>query len=512
MENEKRIENEEVLNEETEIVENQETEENEKVEVVEVPDAGESEILEVAEIPDAEENEIVEVTKASDTEESEDVCDENECADEETELESTDETEFVMDDEDAESMILFDEDAEAFQTEFKKQRLKKLASKISVIVAAIVVIFAIWHVCVTNGIGSNTVVSNPIEARLMSRDDETAKYDIKYENPVMSIVKGKDAPALTINNVGVSRGLLQYMTNSMALNEVVALIQSGEKVDLNNFDWNAEKKGTKLSYLEYVKGQAVNSLVTYCALLSEGKKNGVNFTEKDEKELSDWIDGLKQQYGDQYDEVLKKSGYDDEKTLIEFQRIQALMQMVYNDIFENAEKYVSLEDAKNMADESKITAKHIMITPDSSEITEELDEEEAKKELEEEVDSAKKKAEDVLAKIKAGEDFDELMAANSGDSQQPKSGYTFSNDEKNLPKEFVDAAFELELGEVSDVVETSFGYHIIKRVDRMLSADECLDVINKKSKTKLNKNIYDNMSVTVNLYEFLGNMVNSEQK
>lgn len=72
------------------------------------------------------------------------------------------------------------------------------------------------------------------------------------------------------------------------------------------------------------------------------------------------------------------------------------------------------------------------------------------------------RAEEVLAKIEAGESFDDLMAEYSEDPGQPAEGYTFTTGE--MVQEFEDAAFALEEGAVSDIVETSYGYHIIKRL------------------------------------------------
>ena len=74
------------------------------------------------------------------------------------------------------------------------------------------------------------------------------------------------------------------------------------------------------------------------------------------------------------------------------------------------------------------------------------------------------RAEDLLRKVRGGEDFAALAAehakcpsgkANGGDLGEFTRG--------RMVKAFEDAAFALQPGQVSDLVPTRFGYHIIKR-------------------------------------------------
>ncbi|MDR3305417.1 MAG: peptidylprolyl isomerase [Clostridiales Family XIII bacterium] len=81
-------------------------------------------------------------------------------------------------------------------------------------------------------------------------------------------------------------------------------------------------------------------------------------------------------------------------------------------------------------------------------------------------DENRAKIEDILAKAKAGEDFAELAAEYSDDSSAASGGDLGSFGAGEMVPEFEEAAFALEAGEISDVVETEFGYHIIKLTDR----------------------------------------------
>ena len=73
----------------------------------------------------------------------------------------------------------------------------------------------------------------------------------------------------------------------------------------------------------------------------------------------------------------------------------------------------------------------------------------------------------ILAKAKAGEDFGKLVATYSEDPGSKDKGGLYEDFERGaMVKPFEDAAFSVPIGELSDIVETSYGYHILKVVDR----------------------------------------------
>jgi peptidyl-prolyl cis-trans isomerase D len=75
---------------------------------------------------------------------------------------------------------------------------------------------------------------------------------------------------------------------------------------------------------------------------------------------------------------------------------------------------------------------------------------------------ARKRAEDVLAKVKAGEDFATLARQYSQDASAAQGGDLGSVSRGQMVKPFEDAAFALAPGTTSDIVESPFGLHIIK--------------------------------------------------
>ena len=79
-------------------------------------------------------------------------------------------------------------------------------------------------------------------------------------------------------------------------------------------------------------------------------------------------------------------------------------------------------------------------------------------------DEARTRAEDVLRRARGGEDFAALARQFSDEPGASTGGGdlgVFGRGQMVPP--FEQAAFALALGAVSDVVETSFGYHVIKR-------------------------------------------------
>jgi peptidyl-prolyl cis-trans isomerase SurA len=77
------------------------------------------------------------------------------------------------------------------------------------------------------------------------------------------------------------------------------------------------------------------------------------------------------------------------------------------------------------------------------------------------------RAKEILDSIRAGADFSTMAKKYSQDSASGVLGGDLGRLKKGITvKEFEDAAFLLKAGEVSDVVETQFGYHIIKAYER----------------------------------------------
>ncbi len=88
-----------------------------------------------------------------------------------------------------------------------------------------------------------------------------------------------------------------------------------------------------------------------------------------------------------------------------------------------------------------------------------------------------KAAEQVLAKARSGADFAALARQYSDDPSKANGGDLDYFSKGSMVPEFEQAAFALEVGQISDLVKTQFGYHIIKVTGRRPASTRTLDEV-----------------------------------
>ncbi|HBU57483.1 MAG TPA: hypothetical protein DEB33_06985 [Gemmatimonadetes bacterium] len=144
------------------------------------------------------------------------------------------------------------------------------------------------------------------------------------------------------------------------------------------------------------------------------------------------------------------------------QRVRQIEQLFYQSRLREAQPVeVSEEDLLERFQEARgqleqrpklMTIRQVVVQPVSTEAA---------------VDTARALAEDLLTRVRAGEDFAELAIQYSGDPGSAALGGDLGWFRRGrMVREFEETAFNLLDGQISDVVESDFGFHIIK-VERM---------------------------------------------
>ena len=177
--------------------------------------------------------------------------------------------------------------------------------------------------------------------------------------------------------------------------------------------------------------------------------------EKYEVSLDDEEKALAENAAKAYYDTLSEKEIDqmgvDEKTVKSLYTELALAEKMYQYTIKDINPEISDDEART------ITVQHILIKTYS------LDD--AGKRVaytDTEKQEAYRRATEALAAAREGEDFDALIRKYSEDD---KATYSFGKGE--MEEAFETAAFNLGTGEISDIVETEFGYHIIKCINTL---------------------------------------------
>ena len=130
---------------------------------------------------------------------------------------------------------------------------------------------------------------------------------------------------------------------------------------------------------------------------------------------------------------------------------------------EDARKYYD-ENPKQFVQPEQVRVSHILIKPVLTDpnVDPNVDPNEDKANARA---KAREKAEDLLKQIKDGADFAELAKTHSNCLSAQSGGDLGFFPRGEMVPAFENVAFELEIGQISEIVEAEYGYHIIKATD-----------------------------------------------
>lgn len=206
-----------------------------------------------------------------------------------------------------------------------------------------------------------------------------------------------------------------------------------------------------------MEAQMLGSLVSRKVVADKIKSENIEVTEEEyNKGLAELTGNLPP--GASLEDMLAQSGTTPEAFKEEFSNELKFRKLVESQGGGKAE--ATEAEAQAFYDENKqqfekpesVDASHILISIDEG------DSDEVKAEK-------KKKLEDIKAQIAGGADFAELAKEHSSCPSKAQGGSLGNFTRGRMVPEFEQAAFSQEIGAVGDVVETQFGYHII-RVDK----------------------------------------------
>jgi hypothetical protein len=218
-------------------------------------------------------------------------------------------------------------------------------------------------------------------------------------------------------------------------------------------------------------------------------------------------EGMKKEFGQikVIGDRARKEGLDKDEAArlrLLLERSQALARAYVNELQKNSDKLVSDADIEQYYREhpeefEEVRARHILISTSSDAAEDDvhgLPKGAGDKPKALSKDEARKKAQSILDRLRKGEDFARLAGEFSDDPGSKTQGGDLGFFTKgSMVPEFEQTAFSLKPGETSDLVESQFGFHIIKVEERRpkpLDSPETRQQLTEKLKqTKLEKRI-----------------------
>lgn len=212
-----------------------------------------------------------------------------------------------------------------------------------------------------------------------------------------------------------------------------------------SIDWTTAENQQKLKDNTDAWLRNVYGLVQYT------KDNNLTLTTQSQEKIDETIATSQQQLGENFEAYMSSSYIANTDTYTTLVTNQYIGYTAIWDIFKP-------ELLDTFGPEKMMHAKHILVNFQDSTAqqtgttTEVTDERKAE---------VKAKVDEIYERIQQGEDFDALLNEYNEDTGEPEEGYYFC--EGKMVEEFYTATTNLEVGQISEPVESSYGYHIIKR-------------------------------------------------
>jgi peptidyl-prolyl cis-trans isomerase C len=275
--------------------------------------------------------------------------------------------------------------------------------------------------------------------------------------------------------------------------------------ELDFFVRRAAPNGQQLPDVQMaqMKNQVLESLIDRELLFQESKKKGIQIKPE---AVSDQLQKIQQRYPskEEFENLLSNMGLTESDVQKQIARGMAIQELIDKEVSEKIT--VSDEETRSFYDKNpqlfqqpeQVKASHILIKVPADA-------------PEDQKTEARKKIEAVQQKVRKGEDFATLAKTYSEGPSGPKGGDLGYFRRGQMVKPFEEAAFSLKPNETSEIVETRFGYHLIrvddKKPAKKMTYAEVKDRLNdhlKKQKADSEANAYiENLRKDAKIEKFM---------
>ena len=210
--------------------------------------------------------------------------------------------------------------------------------------------------------------------------------------------------------------------------------------------------------IKVISGQILDRMIETELLYQESRKQGVQI---ESTEIEAQFSEIKQRFSSEQEfaSAIGKMEMTEAGIRAQIERGLAINELVKTRIADNIK--ISEEETRTFYDShpelfkqpEQVKASHILVKVEADAGVEKKT-------------AAKKKIDQIQDRVKKGEDFATLARENSEGPSATKGGDLGYFERGKMVKPFEEAAFALEVNQVSDVVQTSFGYHLIKVFDK----------------------------------------------
>jgi len=292
----------------------------------------------------------------------------------------------------------------------------------------------------------------------------------------------KGTTVIKVNDQNITKAQYEEAYQNAAKNSQLAQMGIDIPEDENN-----------LMYL-MIKDRVVNELIVKELIRQELEKRKITVSKEDtEKERQKMIDRVGSK--EKFNEILKQNGISKsqlDKDLAQEIKMKKLVDDIHPvNVSDSQAKAFYQKNVSQFRYPDRVRASHILVAANPVEIKEELrkkyssmTENDLNMKVEQEMKERYKKAEEISNQLKNDPDrFEAIARDESDDPMSAKNGGDvgfFS--QKDMVKSFADTAFAQKPNTISGVVQTPYGFHIIKVTDRMAAGQQPFEKVKEQIK------------------------------